>query len=248
MGKSSKKKEWTAQRVCLDEVSVQKGQRAFKTVVSDVDKGTLLEVIDSHSSSEIIETLLQQPLEVREAVREVSIDMWAGFPKVVKEVFPLAVIVIDRFHVMKQVTDELSKLCRLFGVKPKQGKYLLLKNFVDLTIEEQENLLAILSRSPCLRIAYEMKEEFRDIYETSRSVKSGFRRMSKWLAQAQCFYKKAVPTILTHQSEICNYFKSRTTSGVMEGINNKIKLILRQGYGFSNFQNFRLRLLASFPD
>jgi len=48
---SQKKKEWTAQRICLDEASGQKGQRAFKTVVSDVDKGTLLEVIDSHSSS-----------------------------------------------------------------------------------------------------------------------------------------------------------------------------------------------------
>jgi len=41
------------------------------------------------------------------------------------------------------------------------------------------------------------------------------------------------------------YFMNRTTSGTMEGINNKIKLIKRQGYGFTNFKNFRLRLLAS---
>ncbi len=41
---------------------------------------------------------------------------------------------------------------------------------------------------------------------------------------------------------------NRTTSGVMEGINNKIKLIKRQGYGFCNFENFRLRLLAAFED
>jgi len=45
---------------------------------------------------------------------------------------------------------------------------------------------------------------------------------------------------------ICNYFLSRTTSGVMEGINNKLKLIKRQAYGFVNFDNFRARLLACF--
>jgi transposase len=34
----------------------------------------------------------------------------------------------------------------------------------------------------------------------------------------------------------------------MEGINNKAKLIMRQGYGFTDFDNFRDRLLASFSD
>jgi transposase len=47
---------------------------------------------------------------------------------------------------------------------------------------------------------------------------------------------------------VCNYFAHRTTNGVAEGINTKIKLIKRQGYGFSNFENFRLRLFAAFDD
>ncbi len=93
-----------------------------------------------------------------------------------------------------------------------------------------------------------MKEEFRDIYETSKTVKSGLNRMKKWLAQAQVFYWKIVQTICTHIEGICNYFISRTTSGVMEGINNKAKLIMRQGYGFKDFDNFRARLLGSFSD
>ncbi|WP_448562683.1 transposase [Trichothermofontia sp.] len=41
-----------------------------------------------------------------------------------------------------------------------------------------------------------------------------------------------------------NHFISRTTSGMMEGMNNKLKLIKRQAYGFMNFDNFRARLLA----
>ena len=54
--------------------------------------------------------------------------------------------------------------------------------------------------------------------------------------------------IRDHLEGICNYFISRTTSGVMEGINNKVKLILRQGYGFTDFEHFRARLLGSFSD
>lgn len=47
---------------------------------------------------------------------------------------------------------------------------------------------------------------------------------------------------------ICNYFYERVTSGMMEGINNKIKLLKRQAYGFTNFDHLRMRLLAAFFD
>jgi transposase len=73
------------------------------TTFYPIDKSSLLEVIDSHKSKEIIEVLKQQPQAIRENVKEVSVDMWGGFPKVIKEVFPNALIVIDRFHVMKLV-------------------------------------------------------------------------------------------------------------------------------------------------
>ena len=122
---------------------------------------------------------------------------------------------------------------------------MLLKNQANLTAEEKVRLEAILSQSACLGIAYEMKEEFREIYETSESVESGMKRLQKWLGQAQVFYGKAAQTIREHLEGICNYFISKTTSGVMEGINNKIKLIMRLGYGFHNFDNLRSRLLAS---
>jgi transposase len=84
-------------------------------------------------------------------------------------------------------------------------------------------------------VAYKLKEEFRKFYETSSTVKSGLRRMKKWLAQAQILYGKVTETIRTYLQGICHYFISHTTSGMMEGINNKAKLIIRQGYGFSNF-------------
>jgi transposase len=228
----------------MDEISKRKGAREFITVVSDVEQGCLLEVIDSHKQQDIIEVLKQQPIEVREQVTEVSVDMWAGFPKIITEVFPKAAVVIDRFHVMKLVLETLNKIRRLVGVKTKGSKYLLLKNHQDLTESDKAQLEQILSQSPCLRLAYEMKEEFREIYQTSKSVQSGMKKMHEGLVQAQVFYGKTAQTIREHLSGICNYFISGTTSGVMEGINNKIKLIMRLGYGLTNFENLRYRLLG----
>jgi transposase len=113
--------------VSIDEVSKRKGHKDFVTVVSSIDAGALLEVIDSHKQDDIIEVLKQQPIEIREKVEEVSIDMWGGFPKVVKEVFPNAKIVIDRFHVMQPLIKELNQLRQKAKIKIKGSRFILLK-------------------------------------------------------------------------------------------------------------------------
>jgi transposase len=232
------------ERLSMDEVSKEKGRGKFVTVISDVDKSSLLEVVNSHKSDEIIEELEKIPLEIRENVKEVSVDMWGGFPKVIQEVFPKASLVIDRFHVMKLVNQSLNKMRLLLGFKGLENRTILLKNKVDLTEEEMKKLQELLRESPCLRIAYELKEEFRDIYETSRTVKMGKRKMEKWLTHARLFFGETSQTIKNHIRSICQYFANGTTSGVMEGLNNKIKLILRQSYGFKSFDLMREKLLA----
>lgn len=232
----------------IDEISIRKGKGSLVTVVSDIDGGNLIEMIDSHRQDDIIEALTKQPFEVREQVEEVSIDMWGGFPKVIEQVFPNAKIVIDRFHVMKAVNKDLNKLRRAVGITDRGSKYLLLSNRSNLNVEQIQRLAVTLKKSECLRIAYEMKEEFREIYETHMTVKIARVKLKDWLNHAQIFFKESTLTIVNHLEGICNYFVNRTTSGVMEGINNRIKLIMRQGYGFSNFNNFRERVLACFSD
>lgn len=208
----------------------------------------MIEVIDSHQQEDIIETLKQQPIEVRAKVEEVSVDMWGGFPKVVKEVFPNAVVVIDRFHVMKAVNEELNKIRRQAKIFDRGSKFLLLRNGKDLTPEETEKLELILQKSKRLEKAYRWKEEFRAIYEQPLTIEEGKRQIQGWLDKARAVYSEAITTIRNHLDGISNYFRNRTTSGAMEGINNRIKLIKRQAYGFVNFNNFRERLLACFSD
>ena len=210
--------------------------------------GNLIEMIDSHRQQDIVEVLMRQPLKVREQVEEVSVDMWGGFPKVIKQVFPNAQLIIDRFHVMKAVNKDLNKLRRGIGITDRGSKYLLLSNRINLEQAQIKKLEIILKKSECLRIAYEMKEEFREIYETNMTVTIAQTEFKDWLNYAQIFFQESASTIVNHFEGICNYFLNRTTSGVMERINNRIKLIMRQGYGFSNFDNFRDRVLACFSN
>ncbi|MEJ6485870.1 ISL3 family transposase [Nostoc punctiforme UO1] len=227
VNKTQKKPNWEqVKRICLDEISMRKGQGNFVTVVADISEGNLIEMIDSHRSEAIIEVLMKQAIEVREQVEEVSIDMWGGFPKVIKKVFPNAEIIIDRFHVMKVVNKDLNKLRRAAGITDRQSKYLLLSNRVNLKPEQIDKLEVVLGKSECLKIAYEMKEKFREIYETNLTVKKGQKKIQEWLNHAQVFFRESASTIENHLEGICNYFLNRTTSGVMEGINNRIKLII----------------------
>ena len=115
---------------------MRKGQGSLVTVFSDIEGGKLIEMIDSHGQQDIVEVLRQQPFEVREQVEEVSVDMWGGFPKVIEQVFPNAQLVIDRFHVMKVVNQDLNKLRRARGITDRGSKYLLLSNRSNLNLEQ----------------------------------------------------------------------------------------------------------------
>ena len=174
--------------------------------------------------------------------------MWGGFPAIVKKLFPNAVLVIDRFHVMKAVNKELNKIRKQVKMFDRGSKFILLKNRKDLTAEQATKLEEILNRSKRLKKAYEWKEDFRDIYEQSLTVEEGKCQFKAWLHKAREVYGEVIGTIRNHLDGISNYFRNRTTSGAMEGINNRIKLIKRQAYGFVNFNNFRERLLACFSD
>ena len=171
----------------------------------------MLEVIDSHKQEDIIEILKKQPLEIREKVEEVSVDMWGGFPKVVKEVFPNAKVVIDRFHVMQPVIKELNQLRQKAKIKIKGSRFILLKNKVDLTEEQKVKLETILKRSKRLRLAYNLKEDFRDIFESCKTPEDGQEKLKAWLEKAKPLYGSVLETIRNHLDNICNYFLNHTS-------------------------------------
>ncbi|WP_017714673.1 transposase, partial [Prochlorothrix hollandica] len=152
--------------------------------------------------------------------------------------------------VMKILNEELNKIRKqcnsvLKDLKIKHIRSLILKNGTDLNDEEKKLLEIILKSSERLSNAYQLKEDFRQIYETDQEPEVAKVKLEEWLAKASKFYSQVITTIKNHFDGICNYFYNRTTSGKMEGINNKIKVIKRQAYGFTNFDHLRMRLLIA---
>ncbi|NJL98758.1 MAG: transposase [Synechococcaceae cyanobacterium SM2_3_2] len=136
------------------------------TVISDLENHCLLEVIDTHKTEELIERLKRLwTEEERLRVEEISIDMWAGFTKVVKQVFPKARIVYDRFHVMQKAVKELDRIRRQSKLTEKGSRRIILKNNEDLTAEEKAKLEIYLKQSKRLRQAYTLKERLRSIFD-----------------------------------------------------------------------------------
>ena len=170
--------------------------------------------------------LKQQPSALREGVEEVCVDMWGGFPKVIREVFPNAQIadattrrspphvlrqaVIDRFHVQKLVNKASNKIRLTLKLKGLKNRCLLMNNQANLTDEEQEQLELLLKYSPSLKIAHELKEELITIYNSDISASGGIRQIKKWLTSARILFGSAADPICSHIDEICNYFNNRT--------------------------------------
>ena len=98
-----------------------------------------------------------------------------------------------------------------------------------------------------MAIAYRMKERLRDFYRTHDP---GEARQLLDDLQRHCL-KRAMPpevqklgrTIRTWFDKICNFHLARLSNGPTEALNNLIKRIKRVGFGFRNFENYRIRAL-----
>ncbi len=95
----------------------------------------------------------------------------------------------------------------------KGSNFILLKNGVDLSEAERIKLTSILECSKRLKLAYELKEEFREIFETCHTVEEGKLQLLLWLRKARTIYCDVLTTIRNHLDGICNYFLSRTAEG-----------------------------------
>ncbi len=245
----------------IDEIALVKGQGNYLAVLVDLDTHKPIEIVQSRRIEDIREVLVSWGTEVLNQIEEVSIDLWLPYKKLVEELMPNANVTADRFHVMKQVNDELDTMRKtekkaaasLDNKSEKErilealnkSKYSLIKNEDSLNEKQREKLKSVQEVSPNLAKMHALKEQFRDIFETTKSWGDSIIKLLDWMYDALSYFPKSLSTIVRWFGEIVGYFDGRTTSGAVEGINNKLKLIKRLGYGFRNFSNFRLRSLLN---
>lgn len=258
------KKKWKfdssrIKRLGIDEIALKKGQKDFVVVLVDLDRNELVGLVESRTHKAIRKELESWGDKVLSQIKEVSIDLSGNYRGLVKQLMPEADIIADRFHVFKLINDALNKARtiekqqvdkmndkvekkRLSEVLSK-SKYVLLKSADKLNDDQQEKLNAIKESFPILAKMYDQKEALRNIFDTHFDWTKGSFSLIDWMQDAKETYKSSVGTFYRWFTEITAYFETRTTSGVVEGINNRLKLIKRLGYGFRNFTNFRLRCL-----
>ena len=101
--------------------------------------------------------------------------------------------------------------------------------------------------SPDLKQLHQLKEAFRDIFETDHNRDQAALSLAAWMEKVRTASIKSLDTFLNTLDnwgqQILNYFNQRTTQGFVEGMNNRIKLIMRRGYGYRNFDHFSFRIL-----
>ncbi len=214
----------------------------------DLETRKPVDILENRTKDCLRECFEKWVTEVLKNIEEVSIDLWSAYKNLVQELMPNAEVVADRFHVMKLVNDELDterKLVKRKGEKLKKkaekekvlkvikkSKYCLLKNEKDLNESQKEKLKEVKKLFPKLANMHRLKEQLRNSFEKSDSELIGLLNLSDWLRDAAKDFPHSSATIIRWLGEIIGYFKNRTTQGIVEGINNKLKLIKRKAYGF----------------
>jgi transposase len=256
-----KEKPLNLKKLGIDEITHLKGGKNYVAVLVDLETRKPIELLEKRNKETIAKYLQSLGSEILNQIEEVSMDLWIPYKTVVEELMPNAQVVADRFHVMKQINQELdsrrkqekraaeklkTKKIREPKIKAiKNSKYPLLKRKENLNETEKEKLEEIRKVLPELGIIYEEKEKFIDIFDSKITSDSAFWKLLEWTESAYKYFPKSCQTIKRWINEIVSYFDNRTTQGTVEGINQKIKLIKRKAYGLNNFDNFRRRVLLN---
>jgi len=241
------------QYIGVDEFSISKGHK-YMTIFINLQSGEIIHAVEGKSMESVTPFLLKLKEEAIQ-LKAVAMDMNAAYASAVKKYLPDVDVVFDRFHVvalLNTVIDEIRRdqqaKCNAVGLKTIKGmRFLLLSNYEKLNPKKQNSLGCLLEVNKPIAIAHAMKEQIR-LFWTKSSVKEGAHFLCWWVMDAIESgirdLQKTGRTLLRHAKDLLNYFKHRITNGKTEGINNKIKTMKRQAYGFRDIEYFKLRLYS----
>jgi transposase len=249
----------------LDETSfvhlAGRKERDYATTVCDVEHHQIIDILPSRDYVEVARFILNQPLNWRQRIRFGTLDMSNVYAAVYSAALPTATQVVDPFHVIALANRCLDQVRRRvqteqFGHRGRRHDPLYRARRVLLMGEERlsqeaatrlASLLELGDPKAEVAFAYRVKERLREFYRCT-----GLEEARTMLAELQdhCCRREMSPevrklgaTIGEWFEKICNHHLARMSNGPTEALNNLIKRIKRIGFGFRNFQNYRVRAL-----
>jgi transposase len=249
--------------VGVDEIAWSRGH-SYLTLVYDIGGATrrLLAVAEERTEASLRSCLNSLGETTCKQVRYVCSDMWKPYLNVIAERLGKAVHVLDRFHVMQkfgkaldEVRAEEAKRLQRDGYEPvlKRSRWCFLKRPENLTDKQTVKLSEVLRYNLRTVRAYLLREEFQRLWDYTSPTWAG-KFLDEWTARVMRSrlepMKKIAQTIRSHRPLILNWFHARglVSSGVVEGLNNKAKLVSRRSYGFRSPDVAKLALLHNLGD
>jgi transposase len=250
------------EEMAADEIAMEKGHQDFVAILSvrlRNGKNRVVGVLKDRKKETVKKFLKSIPKHLRKTVRIFCTDLYKGFIHAVKEVLGRKVrIVADRFHVAKlyrKGVDDLRKkeMRRIKKALPKEDyrqfkgmMWVLRKNVEDRTEADLEMIKKLKIHAPALVLAYSLGLTLTEIFESPITKEQARCQLRGWKGLVQgtginCF-NSFLKTLDERMEEITNYFIDRKSSGFVEGLNNKLKVIKRRCYGMTNRNHFFQRI------
>ncbi|MCI4673765.1 ISL3 family transposase [Candidatus Mycolicibacterium alkanivorans] len=246
----------------VDEISWRKHHR-YLTLVSDHDSGTIVWGKPG-KDTDTLGAFFDELPDGGASLEAVSMDMGPAYAKAVRERAPAAVICFDPFHVVKVVTDALEAVRRQVWQAArtlpdqriaktfKGARWALLKNPADLTDTQAQTLREMKRNGGILWRAYQLKEALREVFAGDLDTATVAELLNRWCARAQRSripeFIKAGRTIRKHRAGIDAALERGLSNGRHEGLNTKVRLLIRRAYGFHSAKAaLALILLACGP-
>ena len=231
-------------------------------MIIDHTNKRVLDILEFRDKDKLVKYLREKKEDgLLAAVEEVTCDMWDGYANAAMEVFGAGHrVTIDRFHVMKNLQEQLTKARREIqrGLSKDEAKelkgsrWLWVKNWDNLTCEEQQELEALKKRFPALKQLAEQRDSLRALFEDKKitTAVEGRKRFQEWMEEARKLGLKGLDafcgTLTNWLDKIANYFVTRSSNGRTEGFNHALRSVLWRAFGMTNFSHFRLRALHRF--
>ena len=236
-------------RIGVDEISWRRHHK-YLTLVVDHDRARVIwgaEGKDAKTLDGFFDELGPARSRLIEAV---SLDLGPAYLKSVQAEghAPQAVVCADPFHLVKLVGDALDEVRRdvwqqlrrlpddRYAKAFKGSRWALLKNPADLTDRQAAQLERIRRTRGGIWRAYEMKEQFRAIFAAGVDPVDAIAQLDRWCARAQRSrlpaFVKVARTMRDRRPIIINALEHGINNGRVEGLNTKVRLLVRRAYGF----------------
>lgn len=236
----------------IDEHTLHKGQK-FSTTLCDLKNHKVFDLVAGRSN-QALEPYFQQ-LKGRDKVRVVCIDLSSPYRKLIRRYFPNARIVADRFHVVRIIYHHFMQVARAVAPQLKSnrgGLAAIRKRPENLTPKQQQTLQELFRTYPALKLIHKHMHQVRRLMNQKERTRAQCKKLAQVLTShiRKLKYSDIKPmetlakTLQEWMEPIGCMWRFTKNNGITEGFHRKMKLIQRRAYGFRNFENYRLRVIA----